>query len=108
MDTIREILLEVENSSEAVEKHDKIGAYHISLILDAGLAEGVPALDGAGVPCAGAITRLTWDGHEFLDAMRDDSIWEKVKENIIQPSASWTFALLLECAKNEIKNNLGI
>ena len=29
-----------------------------------------------------SVGRLTWEGHEFLDKIREDSIWEKTKETI--------------------------
>jgi hypothetical protein len=26
--------------------------------------------------------RLTWDGHEFLDAIRDPEVWRRTKEGV--------------------------
>jgi hypothetical protein len=38
--------------------------------------------------------RLTWEGHEFLDATRDSKVWKLAKEKVLKPGASWTFSLL--------------
>ncbi|MXY20265.1 MAG: DUF2513 domain-containing protein [Dehalococcoidia bacterium] len=29
-----------------------------------------------------SIQGLTWEGHDFLDAIRDDSVWEQVKQKL--------------------------
>lgn len=54
-------------------------AYHAVLMCEAGLllAEDASEL-AAGVPEL-MIHRLTWAGHEFIDAARDDSSWNSVK-----------------------------
>jgi hypothetical protein len=53
--------------------------YHSCLLIEAGLVHGnvVPGQDGE--PIGTRVSRLTWDGHEFLDMTRDPSIWSKAK-----------------------------
>lgn len=50
-------------------------------------------------------TRLTWQGHEFLAAMQDDSLWEQAKQ-IIKPGMSWTTGLLFEWLKSKAKEKM--
>ncbi|HNP62453.1 MAG TPA: DUF2513 domain-containing protein [Woeseiaceae bacterium] len=51
-------------------------SYHVKLLADAGLIE---ALDFSSMDSFHwDPIRLTWEGHEFLDAARDDSVWNKV------------------------------
>ena len=57
---------------------------------------------------ASAGLRLTWSGHEFLDAMRDDNVWKKVRYHVIKPGVSWTVSLLFEALKNEARIRLGL
>jgi len=45
-------------------------------------------------------------GNEFVDAMRDDTLWKKAKDSVIKPGASWTVKLLFEWLKTEIKQRL--
>lgn len=56
-------------------------------------------------------TRLTWLGHEFLDAARDDGRWEKAK-SAISKVGGWSFEvvkhILVELAKDAIKSSLGL
>jgi hypothetical protein len=88
MDLVRTILMRMENSTPA---HDRPGfgilgfsqleiGYHVYIMMQEGLIEGsdVTSTASAGVP-QGLATRLTWNGHEFLDLVRDQERWNKAK-----------------------------
>lgn len=86
-------------------------AYHAQLVIDAGLAEGtVHLISGRGrrVPVAFHIERLTWAGHDFLDAARNDTVWRKAKDKIAETGSSWTFESLKALLNNYVKATLGI
>ena len=111
-DLVRKILFAVEECDQdqrecvplGFDGHDKkTVAYHVWLLMDAGLIEG---LSKPGF-CWQA-QRLTWAGHEFLQSIRDDTIWNKAKEKVLKPTASWTFGILMEWLKQEIKEKIGI
>ena len=42
--------------------------------------------------------RLTWNGHEFLDSIRDNKIWEKTKEHFSQKGIEMSFELVKSAA----------
>jgi len=56
-------------------------------------------------------TRLTWNGHEFLDAVRSDTVWQNTKKTILSKGGSMTFDLVksvaMELAKVAIKGAMG-
>lgn len=115
-DLIRQILREVESSPARTplagrpnyEGFDEATAVeHIDLLLEAGLLQGkiTPFLDG-GVHVN--IQRLTWKGHDFLDAMKDDSIWEQAKESILKPVGGVAFDVLLQWLKWKMSEKLGL
>ncbi len=60
-------------SGEGVEREAR--QYHIQLLCDAGYL--VAFKDGIA---EAGVFRMTSLGHDFLDAVRDDSIWNKTKE----------------------------
>lgn len=68
---------------------------------EAGLIDAEITPDAFGRPSGAIVHRLTWDGHEFLDASRDSKIWKMAVEHIIKPGASWTFQILMEWLKRE-------
>jgi hypothetical protein len=76
--------------------------HHIRLLVESGL------IDSAGPPTMQAeysIRGLTFPGHDFLDAIRDKSVWERTKEKMAH-AGGWTFDLVLAVAKEELKRRL--
>jgi hypothetical protein len=81
LDLIRQLLMVVENSEAAtlnpsygLTPGDQRVQYHLRLLVDAGLVRGV-GLTGEGSVCV----RLTWDGHELLELIRNEQLWERAK-----------------------------
>jgi hypothetical protein len=106
MDLIREILLFTETGQETSDNRNlsrQEVAYHFWLLKDAGYVDALIQRDEKNVPIGFHINSLTWEGHEFLDAMRDDTLWKKAKETFIKPGASWTAKLIFEWLKLELK-----
>jgi len=103
MELIRLLLLEVEQGEAPPELASYSEAdmlYNYALMADAGLMVASLTPE-TGVPVSVSVYRLTWAGHDFLDATRDSKVWKMAKEHIIKPGASWTFSLLVEWLKQE-------
>jgi len=104
MELIRLLLLEQESGEpqpEIKSYPEQMVVHNIALMLDAGLIDGSTMAGSDGVPCAAVILRLTWAGHDFLDATRDPKIWKLAKEKLLKPGISWSFSLLIEYLKSE-------
>ena len=111
MDLIRRMLLEVEGDdnpktiTQFTEAHE---VYNIALLEDAGLVEARVVKGSMGKPISAFVIRLTWQGHDFLDAAKDDTIWAKARDRILKPGISFTFSILVEFLKQEAKQRLGL
>ena len=83
--------------------------YQLVLLVEAGFLNGQITLPNSNLPIFGpiAVARLTWQGHEFLDDIRDPQIWSKTKERA-KAVASVGIGFLWEIAKAEIKKKLGL
>jgi hypothetical protein len=79
----------------------EICARHVALLFDAGLAEGRLVNTNTHGIVAASIDRLTSAGHDFLDAARNDTVWNKAKEKVLKPGLSWTFSMLVAVLKVE-------
>jgi len=92
MELIRKILFTIEeryvdtwlHSTEiAIDGYDmKTIAYHCAILHEAGLLseyKGNYCDDGLGFFGVG---RLTWEGHELLDKIKSDTVWNKTKNMI--------------------------
>jgi hypothetical protein len=100
MELIRYILLQKEAEQPIIGEHAEV-VYHIALLKEAGFVDAVTRNDQYGIPSDAKILNLTWAGHDFLDAARDDKIWHLAKEKFIKPGVSWTFSILLEWLKQQ-------
>ena len=89
MDLIREILLQIEKTPR--EKLDHLSApegydydtmtEHLVLLEDAGFVEG--ELIGTFRSRRYIVHKMTWDGHDFLDAVRTPMVWNEVKNRLL-------------------------
>lgn len=113
MDLVRDILLKVEEdptlngytfktcSTADFEGHSEAEiTYHIDLLFEVGFIDGARSLNP--VP---AISRLTWQGHEFIAATKDPRIWASVKERL-KGLPDVALPVIFEIAKAEIKKYL--
>src|SRR5262249_23848199 len=79
-------------------------SYNVKQLEEAGLitAIDISTSDGFDV----RPKRLTWKGHEFLDAVRNDTIWHKAKEVVMEKAGGLAFDLVRETAKGLIEGAL--
>ncbi|EFA23673.1 DUF2513 domain-containing protein [Bifidobacterium gallicum] len=98
MDLVRRILLEVGDSDLPLDASVLVTdespfeqvAYHIDLIGQAGLAQvDVSRMIGGRIVRA-SVGPLTWEGNDFLDAIRDDTVWSGAKTRIAKTVGSAT------------------
>ena len=83
MELIRMVMLAAEDSKgpydlvdPKIEGHNEADiSYHIALLDDAGLLHGLDR-SAIGVYRWSAGT-LTWRGHEFVEAIRDEAVWKE-------------------------------
>lgn len=104
-DLIRKILLKLEEKADStswlesseIKSYDKqTVVYHYKLLKNAGLIE---AIDLSTVEERDyAALSLTWQGHEFLDKIRNDSVWNKVKSTVQSKSLDLSFDIIKQVA----------
>lgn len=57
---------------------DSLVQYNVGLMVEVGLIEAINATSKDGIKYL--IRNLTWSGHDFLDAARDQNVLNKAKE----------------------------
>ena len=77
-----------------------------ALLIEHGFLHGKIIGGPKGLPRAALIFRMTWQGHEFLDAARNETVWQTAKEKMLKPGVSWTFDLLREALTALAKQQL--
>jgi len=93
---------------EGYEKH--VVDYHLRRMYEGGL------LDAEAICSSTTATRvidvipfgLSWEGHEFLDAAKNDAVVEKAKRKVGDKLTSLPFSILKELLWSILRSELGI
>ncbi|WP_372165323.1 DUF2513 domain-containing protein [Xanthomonas euvesicatoria] len=120
-DLIRTLLLNIEarHHGESLWGTDvsPIGANeatvgeHLRLLIDAGFIRGLShsGIDTLHlVPGNFQIDGLKWEGHEFLNTIRSDEVWNKTKNKIKSIGGSVSTTIMAQVAAAISKSMLGL
>lgn len=117
LDLIRHILITVEDSSKSriyiedfltPEYDASTISYHISLLLDCDYIEVT------NIPMCGCsyehfiVNRLTSQGHDYLDNIRDDTVWNETKKQVSKVSSSVSLEIIKSVSGKIILGLLGL
>lgn len=101
MDLVKEILCrlaETKSRKEQVTSNDFEGydpelvSMHMEMMEEAGLIKGYASHSIGSFYYAA--DRLTWYGNDFLDASRNDKIWNKAKKVIVKAGGIFSIEVL--------------
>jgi hypothetical protein len=116
MDLIRTIMLHLEaypdadlNLEEVVLEGyaDDVVLGHLILLEEAGFIEmNVERYGGGGHQIF--IHRITWPGHEFLEAVRNETIWAKSTKVILSAGFGLGWPLLQAVLRAKAAEHLGV
>ncbi|MEP4258468.1 MAG: DUF2513 domain-containing protein [Rhizobiaceae bacterium] len=114
LDLLREILLSIEefepqsvSAVQSISFKDFSGTepqnlYHINMLIEVNFIDlvGKATLSG-DFPIRG----ITMLGHDFLDAVREPTVWARTKGRL-KDMGGWTLEIALAVAKEELKRQL--
>lgn len=83
-------------------------SYHVLIMTEGGLIESIEQTKTFNSRACFYATRLTWEGHEFLDASRNDNIWNKALSEIGTKGGSFTLDIVKGLLLFYAKKQLGI
>jgi hypothetical protein len=110
-DLVRSVLLAIESYDAPrgwvtinLPGHtDEEIAYHVEILADAGFIEAEDLSSFSGYDWRAK--RLTYQGHEFLDTVRDNKVWSETKK-IASTVGAGSVTVLFEIGKAYIKQQL--
>lgn len=84
----------------------EVVSYHFYILKEADLIEAI-CFQSTNAPmrCSGG--NLTWAGHEFLDSIRNDTTWNKIKTTAKSKGVDLSFEVIKQAAIVVIKGLLG-
>lgn len=108
MDLVRKLLFHFEEKPDAghmkvppIEGYEEsLIKYHCNLLYDAGLLNCEPVKSSTSDRVIYVLPfDLTWAGHEFLDKIRADTTWNRIKAQAKEKSLSLSFNIVTELAQ---------
>lgn len=91
-----------------IEGYDELTIkYHLLLLAQARLIDYEPELTKTGRIIRVIASNLTWNGHEFLDAIRNEGTWNKIKTFVKEKGASLSFDVIKAVALHGVKAMIG-
>ena len=115
LDLIRKMVLAIEDAQSgwapefAIDGYTPVQVgYHAYPLIDAGLAKGVDVTKMGGQAPEFLITSLTWAGHEFAEAARDETRWKKTLGIVKEKGGAITFEILKQLLVNLMKGTFGV
>ncbi|MEY2385724.1 DUF2513 domain-containing protein [Lactococcus lactis] len=118
-DCVREVILDIEKNQSMGNFYgsENVGE-HLSQYTDEDIIYSIDQLDQAGfievssnysMELIGSymIKGITWEGHQFLDNVRDNKIWSLTKKSASKV-ASVSLPVMAQLAIVNIKNTLGL
>ena len=112
MDLVRLILLKIEEESNGtaiynlnIDGYDmeKV-AYHCRLVYEAGLISDYEEHHADDTIDDFAVGTLTWEGHDYLEKVRDVSRWDKIKQILVKNGIALGIDVILTVANGLVKS----
>ncbi len=111
-ETIKNMLLTLEElpythaqftvDNEATPEETEEIHFHYLILQDAGFVElGEPITNAAGELMSIPEIRMTYQGNEYLQALKEKKVWEKVKNYSIETAKEVGKQLLIAIAKDQ-------
>jgi hypothetical protein len=112
MDLVRQIMLAIEDQyidtnirGLKIDKYNlKTVGYHCKLLYDAGLIDYYYGVYADNELLDFLTGSLTWEGHEFLEAAKDDSRWKRAMEVVKEKGGNITIDILKQLLIQLMKN----
>ncbi|MBM0419843.1 DUF2513 domain-containing protein [Aeromonas veronii] len=83
-------------------------SYHMALLIEDGLVVGSMD-DHVSINARNfKVVRLTSAGHDFLDSIRQDTVWKKTKETLISKGVDMTYETIKQVAIATVTSMLGL
>jgi DNA-binding transcriptional ArsR family regulator len=115
MELVRKLLLFLEEKPDHVvrervelEGYDDVTiGHHLIILYEAGYIEGEPQVSTSSKRIIRVWpNRLTWEGHEFLAASRNETVWKKVKAKLTAGAGDIPIAILKELLLTTLRGQL--
>ena len=112
---MRQVLLQIEAlpagppvQYRTSEIEDPVLLAHFELVLAAGLVNGKIARSQGARGDVISIVGLTWEGHEWIEMVRSEAVWDETKSTLLDGAGALTYELTKVVAGRILRARLGL
>jgi len=115
LDLVRQLVLQIEALPAAPpvqyrmsEIEDPMLSAHLELLIDSGLVNGKIARSHGARGDVISVEGLTWQGHEWIEMVRSQALWNETKRLVVEQGGALTFELTKAVAGKLLRARLGL
>jgi hypothetical protein len=115
LDLVRQVLLHIEAlpagppaQYRTSEIDDPVLLAHFELVISAGLVNGKIARSQGTRGDVISISGLTWEGHEWLEMVRSQAMWNEIKSSLLDNGGALTFEMTKAVASKLLRARLAL
>jgi hypothetical protein len=115
LDLVRQLMLQIEALPAAPpvqyrmsEIEDPVLLAHLEMLIEAGLVNGRISRSQGARGDVISVSGLTWQGHEWVEMVRSQSLWNEVKSAVLDGGGVLTFELTRAVAAKIFRARLAL
>ncbi|MFL5620216.1 MAG: DUF2513 domain-containing protein [Gemmatimonadaceae bacterium] len=115
LDLVRQLLLQIEALPAGPpaqyptrEIEDPVLLAHFELVIAAGLVNGNIARSQGARGDVISISGLTWEGHEWIEMVRSQTVWNETKAALLESAGAMTYELTKDVASKLLRARLAV
>ena len=115
LDLVRQLMLQIEALPAAPpvqyrmsEIEDPVLLAHLEMLIEAGLVNGKIARSHGVRGDVISVSGLTWQGHEWVEIVRSQSLWNEVKSAVLDGGGVLTLELTKAVATKLLRARLAL
>ena len=115
LDLVRQLMLQIEALPAAPpvqyrtsEIEDPVLLAHLEMLIEAGLVNGRISRSQGARGDVISVSGLTWQGHEWVEMVRSQSLWNEVKSTVLDGGGVLTFELTKAVAAKIFRARLAL
>jgi len=115
LDLVRQLMLQIEALPAAPpvqyrmsEIEDPVLLAHLEMLIEAGLVNGRISRSQGARGDVISVSGLSWQGHEWIEMVRSQSLWNEVKSAVLDGGGVLTFELTKAVAAKIFRARLAL
>jgi hypothetical protein len=115
LDLVRQLLLQIEAlpagppaQYRAGEVEDPVLLAHLEMLIASGLVNGKISRSQGSRGDVISISGLTWEGHEWVEMVRSQGVWNETKTALVEHGGVMSFELARAVAARILRLRLGL